>query len=327
MLGRRAVLGWIGAASATPDLALARPLPQPDPALWDPQGFAMAEGRAAGPNGSVYYRRYGEAGRVPVIALHGGPAAGHRYLRPYAALAHDRQVVFYDQSGCGLSDAPKDLSLYTLDRYVAELEAVRAALGFEKVVLLGHSWGGMLAPAYAAAYPNHVQALVLAGTGVRWRDFQEAAQIWLRQLGPGAVATVARAEHGGSTDDPAYGALMERYYSLHLCRLNPPPAWFNAEGETLGRNPVYAYLNGPSEFQFTGAFAGLDNTQALKGVRAPTLITCGEFDEGPPLVARRIAALVLGAQVKVFDGLSHMSHIEDPRRVTDATAAFLSRTA
>ncbi len=324
---RRLFLAALGAVAAAPTAARSARLRQPDPALWDPKGLPLREGFAPGPNGRVYHRVYGKPGRTPVVVLHGGPAGEHLYMRPYAALATDRQVVLYDQSGCGRSDSPADLKRYTVDRYVAELEALRAHLGFGRMIVLGHSWGGMLAPAYAAAHPERVAGLVLAGTATRWRDFEDAAQVWLAELGPQAVATVARAKRTGRTDDPAYGALLQRYYARHLCRLDPTPAWFDAEGERVGRNPVYVYLNGPSEFQFTGAFASLDGRRALAGIRAPTLVTCGEFDEGPAWVARKIAALVPGARLQVFDGLSHMSHIEDPARVVGATGRFVRTIA
>lgn len=327
-IDRRTMLAATAAALTLPTAArAATKLPMPDARLWDPPAPPLREGFATGPNGKVYYRVHGKPGATPVILLHGGPAAGHRYMRPYAAMATDRQVVLYDQSGSGRSDTPKDLKRYTLARYVAELEALRAHLGFEKVILLGHSWGGLLAPAYADAHPERVAGLVLAGTGARWMDFEDAAAVWLKQLGPEAVATVEKAKRTGRTDDPAYGKLLERYYALHLCRLDPPPAWFNAEGEKIGRNPVYAYLNGPSEFQFTGAFASLDMRAALRRVKVPTLVTCGEFDEGPPWIARRVTALVPGSKLQVFDGLSHMSHIEDPARVVGATAKFVRTIA
>jgi proline-specific peptidase len=324
-LTRRTVLAGAAGVMAAP-LILAegyKPLPQPDPKLWRIDEEPTLTGQAPGPNGGVYYRVYGQFGRTPVIVLHGGPAAGEAYMRPYAGLATDRQVVTYDQSGCGRSARPENLSLYTLDRYVEELEALRRHLAFDKVVLLGHSWGGVLAPAYAAAHPDRVAGLVLAGTGVRWLDFQEAAERWLAEFGPEARATVERAEKSGNMEDPAYQQLIQAYYARHLCRLDPWPDWFAKAGEEIGRNPVYVHLNGPTEFQFTGAFASLDNTQALRGVRAPTLITCGEYDEGPPWIARRIQRLVRRSKLVVFPELSHMAHIEDPARVVTATGAFL----
>ncbi len=177
LLTRRQVAGALLAAPLLASRSYAAETwpKMPDPQLWridvPPQHEGTAEG---GPNGQVYYRIYGEEpGRTPIVALHGGPAAGHTYMRPYSALATDRQVVLYDQSGCGRSARPADLSLYTIDRYVGELEALRSHLGLERMIVLGHSWGSVLAPAYAASYPDRVEAIVLTGSVTRYRDYQE----------------------------------------------------------------------------------------------------------------------------------------------------------
>jgi proline-specific peptidase len=318
-LGAAGMVGWPGRASAAP-------LPQPDPRLWGPPpGVPSHDGFAIGANGQIYYRSFGTGRRLPLVVLHGGPAAAHGYMMPYAGLATDRQVILYDQSGCGRSAAPPELKRYTVTRYVAELEALRVRLGFDRMLLLGHSWGGLLAPAYAARHPDRVAGLVLAGTSADWRGFTDAAQHWLAELGPQAIATVRRAEHTGKTGDPAYQALLGRYYALHLCRLRQWPKFLEDAGEAIGHNPVYQYLNGPSEFQFTGALSRYDGRDAARSIKVPTLITCGEFDEAPPFVARRLAGLIRGAQVEAFAGLSHMSHIEDPARVVGATRRFLAR--
>jgi proline-specific peptidase len=325
-LTRRGVLAGFAGVALAPGLRAGdlQPLPQPDPALWHIDDEPTITGQAPGPNGGVYYRLYGQAGRTPVITLHGGPAAGETYMRPYVGLAADRQVVTYDQSGCGKSARPADMSLYTLDRYVEELEALRRHLAFDQVILIGHSWGGFLAPAYAARYPKYVAGLVLAGTAVRWSDFQLAADRWLVELGPDARPIIDRAEKGGSLDDPDYGKLVQAYYARHLCRLDPYPDWFVQAAEEINRNPVYAYLNGPTEFQFSGAFASLDNNAVLKTLRTPTLITCGEYDEGPPWVAERLKKAVRRSKLAVFPQLSHMAHIEDPALVIGTTGAFLN---
>src|SRR4051812_35057557 len=163
-MSRRTLLTAAALFGAMPAFARERHIPQPDAALWDPDIRPLVEGNAAGPNGSVYWRRYGDAGKTPVVMLHGGPAAGHRYLRPYAALAGDRQVILYDQSGCGRSDSPAELGRYTVAMYVEELEALRAQLALPRMILIGHSWGGSLALAYALAHPDRVGGLVLAGS-------------------------------------------------------------------------------------------------------------------------------------------------------------------
>jgi proline-specific peptidase len=105
------------------------------------------EGFIAVPGGRVWYRSVGEQrnDRAPLLCLHGGPGFTHYYLEPLEALADRRQVVFYDQLGCGRSERPDDPSLWTVDRFVEELALVRTALGLDRLHLFGSSWGGMLA--------------------------------------------------------------------------------------------------------------------------------------------------------------------------------------
>ena len=108
------------------------------------------EGYLHVPGGRVWYRSVGEPhdDRAPLLCLHGGPGFTHYYLEPLEALADRRQVVFYDQLGCGRSERPDDLSLWTVDRFVEELATVRAALELDLLHLFGSSWGGMLAMQY-----------------------------------------------------------------------------------------------------------------------------------------------------------------------------------
>ena len=103
IIDRRTLVAAAAALFAMPAYARQRRLAQPAASLWDPDIGPLTEGMARGPNGDIYWRSYGTSGKTPVVLLHGGPAAGHRYLRAYAALAGDRQAVFYDQSGCGRS--------------------------------------------------------------------------------------------------------------------------------------------------------------------------------------------------------------------------------
>lgn len=97
------------------------------------------EGRVPVPGGNVWYRSVGEGG-VPLLCLHGGPGAPSDYLKPLEGLADRRRVVFYDQLGCGNSDIPDDRSLWTVERFMDELDAVRDALGLDRVHLFGSSW-------------------------------------------------------------------------------------------------------------------------------------------------------------------------------------------
>ena len=132
-----------------------------------PRAFAaqpVTEGRAKVPGGTIWWKKVGSGPKPPLLTLHGGPGAGHNYLLPLAGLADDRPVIFYDQLGCGKADSPQDEKLYTIQRSVDEVDAVRKALGLEKIVLFGHSWGSMLAIEYMCqGRGKGVEKLILGG--------------------------------------------------------------------------------------------------------------------------------------------------------------------
>ncbi len=95
---------------------------------------------------------------MPLLLLHGGPGSGHDYLEPLAGLAESRTVVLYDQLGCGRSDQPDDQSLWHIERFVREVDTVRAAIGLDRVHILGQSWGGWLAIEYMLSAPQASKA-------------------------------------------------------------------------------------------------------------------------------------------------------------------------
>ena len=143
----------------------------------------VAQGRLDVPGGRVWYRRLGSGDATPLLMLHGGPGAGSDYIAPLGeALAADRPVVFWDQLGCGRSDAPDDTSLWTLDRFVAEVDAVRDALGLDRIHLFGQSWGGWLAIEYMTRGTTGVERLVLASTSASTREFTDAARLLIEGL-------------------------------------------------------------------------------------------------------------------------------------------------
>ena len=111
----------------------------------------------------VWVKQVG-TGSIPVLTLHGGPGFNHFYLECLEDFLPQADIRFwyYDQLGCGFSDSPDDVSLWTIDRYRAEVEQVRAALGLERFILYGHSWGGMLGMEYAVRYPEHLAGLVVS---------------------------------------------------------------------------------------------------------------------------------------------------------------------
>ena len=136
-----------------------------DPALAADERFIPFDGQRTwvGIVGSEADER--ATGKAPLLLLHGGPGACHDYLESMAALsATGRRVIFYDQQGCGNSDQPDDPARWTVDFYCREIDAVRAALGLERVHILGQSWGGMLLMEYLVRRPAGVVSATIASS-------------------------------------------------------------------------------------------------------------------------------------------------------------------
>src|SRR5579863_7892094 len=127
-----------------------------------------------GPGGKIYYEVIGSGKAIPLILVNGGPGLDHLYLHTSTAwdvLAVNRRVIFYDQRGNGRSAPLKEGQSCTLADQIDDLDALRAHLGLEKVILLGSSWGGYLSMAYAARHAERVAGLILVDSaGPKWDE-------------------------------------------------------------------------------------------------------------------------------------------------------------
>ncbi len=151
----------------------------------------------------THYKIMGRpGGKSPLLVLHGGPGSGHNYLLGLAELARggNRQVIFYDQLGCGLSDRPDDESLWTIQTFVDELKKVREHLGLKNIHLLGHSWGGMLAIEYLLTQPMGISSAILASTMVSMPLYLAEVEKLKAALDPQVYSSLKKHEEAGTTD-------------------------------------------------------------------------------------------------------------------------------
>lgn len=268
----------------------------------------------------------GRGDAIPLLTLHGGPGAGHDYLEPLEALADERPVVFWDQLGCGKSDQPDDPSLWTHARFVREVDEVRAALGLERVHLLGQSWGGWLALEYLlTAQPRGLVSLTLASTSASIAQFVREARRLIDALPPAERDGILRAEVSGDWDDPDARAGVERFYHRHVCRLDPWPDAMQRTVANLDGNQVYLTMNGPNEFTVVGSLKDWDRVARLGEIGLPTLITVGRHDEIPPVCAETMRERIPGAELVVFEESGHCAHLEEPERYAATLRDFLRR--
>jgi proline iminopeptidase len=282
------------------------------------------EGTVSVPGGWIWYRITGAgAPGVPLLVLHGGPGAPHYYLENLAALADERPVIFYDQLGCGRSERPDDPSLWRVERFVAEIAALRKALGLSRVNLLGQSWGAMLAVEYLLGGASGVEQLVLSAPLLSSPLWIADQRLLLKEMTPEIQKTVANAELEGNFECPAYQDAMAAYYKRYLCRLDPWPDSLERTFTEMGMQ-VYLTMWGPSEFTCTGNLRQADLTLRLPEIRVPTLLTCGRYDEATPATVELFRRLIPEARIEVFEDASHSHHLEQPDRYLSTVRAFLA---
>ncbi len=279
------------------------------------------EGYIDVPGGKVWYQSAGEG--EPLLLLHGGPGSGSTYLEALMGLAADGyQVVRYDQLGCARSDHPDDTALWTVDHFAEEVDIVRQALGFERMHLLGQSWGSFLALEYALRYPEHLQTVTLYSGAASTVQCYDGMQRLLHELPAETVATMKRYEATGDYENPEYLAAVQILLDRHLCRLDPwPDELIRSMGE-MGTT-VYNTMWGPNEFTLTGNLVSWDRRDRLGEIDVRALIVCGRYDEVVPECSETMHAGIRSSRLEIFENSSHLSHMEEPDKFFPLLLGFL----
>ncbi len=273
----------------------------------------------------LFYRSAGPSdARATILALHGGPGSSHDYLLPLRDMTRGGyRVVFFDQLACGRSEIPPGTDLFTLDHHVEETEGIRTALGLGRVHLVGSSYGGLLALAYAIKYQQHLRSLVTIG-GLADVPFASAEMERLVDTLPPDDAEAIHL-HGsrGELSNPDYVRATERFYRTFLCRLRRWPPELVRSLQLGEERPVYRYMNGPNEFTITGTIRGISLVADLPRIRVPTLVTGGLHDEVTPAVAEQIHAGIPGSRRVTFEKSSHLPFWEEREMFMSVLSSFL----
>ncbi len=279
------------------------------------------EGTIDVPDGKVWYQSVGEG--EPLLLLHGGPGATSTYLEALMTLSNQGyQVVRYDQLGSGRSDQPDNPSLWTVDHFCHEVDVVRQALGFERMHVLGQSWGSFLALEYALDFSHHLQSMTLYSGAASTMQCFEGMNRLRNQLPPESVATMARYEAMNDYENPEYLAAVQILLDRHLCRVQPWPDELTRSMENMG-TAVYNTMWGPNEFTLTGNLTTWDRRDRLDEIDVPTLIVCGRYDEVVPECSETMHAGIRNARLNIFENSSHLCHMEEPETFFPLLIGFL----
>lgn len=270
----------------------------------------------------LFFREFGKG--QAVLCLHGGPGATHDYMLPLSELAEDGyRVVFYDQLGCGRSELPKDRRLFTVERYVEEVEGFRRAMRLGKVHVVGSSWGGMLGIAYALRYQVNMRSLVTVGGLHSVPMLVREMERMKRMLPPEVYRTLEEHESRGEYEDQEYMKAVEFFYRRHLHRMDRLPEELEYSIKHISR-PVYETMNGPNEFTILGNLRYWDVKESVHEIRVPMLIVHGRYDEVSPKIGADIHRRVKGSRLVVFKKSSHLPFWEERERFMSVLRGFLA---
>lgn len=277
----------------------------------------------------TWYRVVGDPGssaQLPLLCLHGGPGATWDYFEPLQSLADTGlPLVFYDQLGGGNSDVPENPSIHTIALFIEEIEVIRSALGLERVHILGHSWGGMLAMEYALTQPAGLASLILANTGASAPQWIAETRRLIAELPPEIQHVIREHETAGTTDSQEYLEAQREFSRRHLSRrISPQPDCIRRMSKKYGEK-VYQYMWGPSEFFVTGTLKDWDVTARLGEIKVPTLVISGRYDEATPLIADTLKRGIPGAEWVLFENSGHFPQLEETDLYLQVLVEFLKR--
>ncbi|WP_343116685.1 proline iminopeptidase-family hydrolase [Ostreiculturibacter nitratireducens] len=282
-------------------------------------------GYVDGPGGRTWYRQNGlQPTRAAVMGITGGPGMSHHYLMALAALDDLQPVVLYDQLDTGNSDRPGDRSNWTIDYYVDEIERVRAALGFERLIPAGHSWGGLLAYEYALKHPDRTAGLILVSPCLSAERWSRDAQELIAGLPDYLQRLIRECEADNDFDNPGYQHANEVFMKRHVRRKGDRPPHHARSGE-LFNEALYNFIWGPSEFTARGVIRDYDGLDRIGEVSAPVLFVCGEHDEARPDTLRAFASMMKDATVVEIPEVAHLSFVEDEPAFLGVVRDFLER--
>ncbi|CAM5761424.1 Proline iminopeptidase [Labrys miyagiensis] len=268
------------------------------------------------------------SGERVLLVLHGGPGVPCNYVLD-AHLRYAEQgyrVVSWDQLGCGESDRPDDPALWTVARYVEEVETVRAAYDARQVIVLGHSWGGTLALEYCLAYPQHVSAFVAVTIAFDQPLLQLGYISKKMELGAETMRMIARREIDGTKDHPEYRSAMTILNYRHMCRMEEWPDPVVQSLANIGHGPWWTMF-GPQSYNCTGTLRDYNRNNDLHRLRLPVLMLAGEHDYILPELVSASAQLIPGAKCVVFRNCGHMPFWEDPTTYHRTLSGFLNELA
>jgi len=298
----------------------------------EPAVYPIHEGFVDANGVLIYYKSLGKGD--PLVIVHGGPGASHDYFLPHLLpLARHNRVVFIDERGSGKSQTLEDPKGYTVENMVEDVEAVRRALQLGKINLLGHSYGGVLAQAYALKYQQHLNHLILCSTFSSTKAmnavFAKQKESWTPELRDRIEKAEKQLFGNGKdyeknryTSDYMIAAWGEAYFP-YIYQNRPDPNYDPVANGMMSWDLYREMWGSHGEFVIDGNLALAEYTDRLPSIKVPTLITVGDHDECDPSLSRTMHEKIAGSKLVVLPKSGHMTFVDQPGVFLRAVEEFL----
>ena len=281
----------------------------------------------------VWTKRIGNNPDLKVLLLHGGPGATHEYLEACDSFLPGAGVeyYYYDQLGSGFSDEPDIPALWSLERFVSEVEQVRVALGLGRrnFVLYGQSWGGLLALEYALTYQQHLRGLVISNMMASAPAYNAyASEVLMPQMDQAVLAEVQALEKAGDYENPRYMELLGPHYYRHHTLRMPLEEWPEpvVRGFAHINQKIYVPMQGPSEMGMHGeaSLASWDRVARLPEITVPTLVIGARYDTMDPAHMEMMASRLPNGEYLYCPEGSHLAMYDDQEAYFAGLLSFLA---
>ncbi|HMI54015.1 MAG TPA: proline iminopeptidase-family hydrolase [Candidatus Saccharimonadales bacterium] len=295
--------------------------------------YEMQEGFIDANGVLIYYQTVGRG--TPLIIVHGGPGASHDYFLPYLLpLARDHRLIFIDERGSGKSEKLEDPRGYTIANMVEDVEAVRQGLALGKVALLGHSYGGALAQAYALKYQNNLTHLILCST---WASTVAMNQVFVKmkeKMSPelrgriNAQETAGLFGHGREfeknryTADYMIAAWGEGYFP-YVYQGRPDPNYDPIANGNMSWDLYREMWGSDGEFVISGNLKSVEYLDRLPSIHVATLLLVGDHDECDPSLSLEMHGKITNSQIVILPKSGHMTFVDQPALFNNSVRKFL----
>jgi len=279
----------------------------------------------------LHYRVAGSGGDT-IVAIHGGPGVDLESIAgDFAPLAAKHTVIFYDQRGTGRSELPTDTTRLGARQQIDDLEAVRRHFRLDRLTLVAHSYGPLLAASYALAHPTRVRRMVFFGPvppyrGDFWTRFAAAADARFDSATRARLRDAGRRLADSTADTIAIRAACRDYWAAALRpRLGDPTRAAALRSDLCASNPRgirYGLMT--TNRVVMGSYGNWDLRPALRTLSVPTLIFHGEAEAIPMDLAEAWVKAMANARLVRVRGAAHFAYAENPDFVWPEVERFLT---